>query len=197
MEAVLEVWTPAGVRATGLDGARVVIGQSPQSDLALPFDPSVSRSHAVLEDFAGSWTIRDLGSRNGTYVNTERIVGDRALHDGDEIRIGAVRIVFRSPVTRHQTATEEIQPPPILTNRERDVLRELCRPLLLGGLLEEPATVSEIASCLVVSESAVKKHLAHLYAKFQLYDSLRTRSRLAHHAIRRGAITRAQLTTPS
>lgn len=43
-----------------------------------------------------------------------------------------MRIVFRSPVTRHQTAIEEVQPPPILTNRESDVLRELCRPLLVG-----------------------------------------------------------------
>lgn len=197
MAAVLEVWTPAGIRATPLEGSRVVVGQSSESDIVLSFDPTVSRVHAVLEGFAGHWAIRDLGGRNGTYVNTERILGDRVLHDGDEIRVGSVRAIYRENSARHQSRTEESQTPPPLTNRERDVLRELCRPLLQQGLLEEPATVAEIAGRLVVTQSAVKKHLGHLYEKFELYDSLRTRSRLAHQAIRRGAITVAQLKTSS
>ena len=67
---------------------------------------------------------------------------------------------------------------------------ELCRPVLEGSLLSEPASVQQIADALVVTQSAVKKHLVRLYDKFGLSDDAnRRRGRLAGEAVRRGAVT--------
>jgi pSer/pThr/pTyr-binding forkhead associated (FHA) protein len=134
----------------------------------------------------------DLGSRNGTHVNGERIFGPRSLHAGDEIMIGATRVVFRDDGGRKQSTTLAAQPAPELTHREHQILLALCRPVLSGDLLTEPASVRTIAAELVVSEDAVKKHLRRLYEKFHI-DERPARGRLANEAIRRGAVALGDL----
>ncbi|HEU4910345.1 MAG TPA: FHA domain-containing protein, partial [Actinomycetes bacterium] len=58
----------------------------------------MSRLHAVLERIAGTWTVWDEGmSRNGTFVNDERVLGRRRLHDGDRVRMGRSLMTFRKP----------------------------------------------------------------------------------------------------
>lgn len=75
--------------------ARVTIGRSPGSDLLLTEDDEVSRLHAVLECVGSHWTILDDGlSRNGTFVNGERLAGRRRLRQGDSIRIGGTKIRY-------------------------------------------------------------------------------------------------------
>ena len=44
--------------------------------------------------------MRDLGSRNGTFVNGGRIIGEHALHSGDEVLLGRLRLVFHSRVVQ-------------------------------------------------------------------------------------------------
>jgi len=59
--------------------------------------PSISRSHAriVVEgELAG---IEDLGSKNGTWLGSRRAEGRLPLTDGDEIRVGEVRLLYRGP----------------------------------------------------------------------------------------------------
>jgi ATP/maltotriose-dependent transcriptional regulator MalT len=93
-----------------------------------------------------------------------------------------------------RTVTEAEAASPPLTAREHDVLAVLCRPLLDRDLFTEPASIREIADDLVVSEAAVKQHLANLYAKFEVAEGVsHRRSRLANDALRRGAITLADL----
>lgn len=151
----------------------------------------MSQLHAVVERYPSGWCVRDVGSRNGTYLNGDRIVGDHVLRPGDEIRAGETRIVFRlasSSAPRAETAAA--QGAPELTRREREVLVALCRPVLERTLLNEPATIRAIAAELVISESAVKKHLQRLYDKFDIFESdERRRGRLVSDAIRRGAVT--------
>jgi DNA-binding CsgD family transcriptional regulator len=70
----------------------------------------------------------------------------------------------------------------------------LCRTVLEGAAFTEPASIREIAETLVVSEAAVKQHLAHLYDKFGIQGGgERRRVRLANEALRRGAVTIAVL----
>ncbi len=70
----------------------------------------------------------------------------------------------------------------------------LCRPLLARDLFTEPASIKELAAELVVSEAAVKQHLANLYAKFEIGEErTHRRTRLANEAIQRGAVTIADL----
>ncbi len=60
-------------------------------------DPSVSRPHARLELHTGAWVLIDLGSSNGTFVNTTPVTEKgRALRDGDVITFGSTVCLFRS-----------------------------------------------------------------------------------------------------
>jgi hypothetical protein len=71
---------------------RVRIGRSEEGEIVL-VDPSVSRSHAVVELDSRGAIVRDLHSTNGTYVNGRRIEAER-LRDGDELRFGNTRMRF-------------------------------------------------------------------------------------------------------
>jgi DNA-binding NtrC family response regulator len=71
----------------------------PDADLALHLDRRMSRSHAEVIRLRGELVIRDLRSRNGTWVNGER-VRHRSLRDGDIIRIGSLALVVRWLTTR-------------------------------------------------------------------------------------------------
>jgi DNA-binding NarL/FixJ family response regulator len=127
-------------------------------------------------------------------VNGERIWSSRRLRHGDEVRIGQTRLIFRDPFGAGGTETEVEEGPPALTVRERDVLVSLCRPLLDRDMFTEPASTRAIADDLVITQAAVKQHLANLYGKFGVAasDSNR-RSRLANEALRRGAVSLTQL----
>jgi DNA-binding NarL/FixJ family response regulator len=139
--------------------------------------------------------VRDLGSRNGTFVNGGRIIGERALHSGDEIVLGRFRLLFHGPAGGKETAA--IAEPPPLTPREREVLRALCRPLLTGDAFTEPASIRAIAVELVVSEAAVKQHLSRLYDKFDVgAHGERRRVQLANAAVARGAVRFGDLRRP-
>jgi DNA-binding CsgD family transcriptional regulator len=193
MGGYLEVWTPAGRELVSLEAGRLTLGTDPANDLALPADPTLSRLHAVLERYEAGWCVRDLGSRNGTFVNGQRIWSERSLRPGDELRVGATRLVYRGEEPGGKS-TQASEPPPELTRREREVLVVLCRTVLGGAAFTEPASIREIADALVVSEAAVKQHLGHLYDKFGIHGGgERRRVRLANEALRRGAVTMAGL----
>ncbi|MBI4231562.1 MAG: FHA domain-containing protein [Planctomycetes bacterium] len=68
------------------------IGRDKDNDLFLN-ETQVSRRHSVLARSADGFVLRDLGSTNGTYVNGRRIT-ESVLADGDQIVIGATRLVF-------------------------------------------------------------------------------------------------------
>jgi DNA-binding CsgD family transcriptional regulator len=190
MGAYLEVWTAAGQQLVALEAGRVTLGADPANDLALAADPTLSRQHAVLERYGAGWCVRDLDSRNGTFVNGQRVWREHPLRPGDELRLGATRLVYRSDQPSGGKATQASEPPPQLTRREREVLLVLCRTVLAGAAFTEPASIREIADALVVTEAAVKQHLGHLYDKFGIHGGgERRRVRLANEALRRGAVT--------
>lgn len=193
MGAYLQVRRAEGLEAFALDAAKVTLGKAAGNTLVVDCDRTVSRLHAVLEPFPTGWCIRDLASRNGTFVNGERVVGERPLRAGDEIRVGKTTFTFRLDQPAAQdTATEIGKPPPDLTPREREVLISLCQPVVEGDVFTEPASVREVAEALFVSEAAVKQHLLRLYDKFELPEGSRRRARLANEAVRRGAVQLAE-----
>ena len=191
----LEVREGGRSRILAMDGDRVTIGKAPSNDVALTEDGRLSRLHAVLERFEAGWCIRDLGSRNGTYVNGRRIWDTHPLHTGDEVVVGQTTLVFRWPGQDAGTGTTDSSlPQPDLTRRERDVLLALCRPIVSGDVFTEPASIRDVAADLRVTEGAVKQHLAHLYDKFGLFEAReRRRVRLANEALHRGIVTLGDL----
>ena len=77
---------------------RITIGRGPSNDVGLPWDGDVSRVHAELVRIADDWAVVDDGlSRNGTFVNGERVERRRRLRDGDELRCGRTSLRFYAP----------------------------------------------------------------------------------------------------
>jgi adenylate cyclase len=66
------------------------LGRHPSNTVQL-LDKIVSKEHCILERRPNGFTLRDLGSLNGTYINGERVVGEQDLKHGDDIALGATR----------------------------------------------------------------------------------------------------------
>ena len=79
---------------------RLTIGRAPGCDLPIAWDEGISRAHAQLERLGQSdWAVVDDGlSRNGSFLNGERLRQRRRLADGDLLRLGDTSIVFRAPL---------------------------------------------------------------------------------------------------
>ncbi|HEY4700815.1 MAG TPA: FHA domain-containing protein, partial [Streptosporangiaceae bacterium] len=75
-----------------LDSELTTAGRHPDSDIFLD-DVTVSRRHAEFYRSGTRFTVRDVGSLNGTYVNRERIE-ETDLSGGDEVQVGKFRLVF-------------------------------------------------------------------------------------------------------
>ena len=74
-----------------LDGDSTTVGRHPSSDIFLD-DVTVSRRHAEFLREGTSFSVRDVGSLNGTYVNGQRI-DSSPLATGDEVQVGKFRLV--------------------------------------------------------------------------------------------------------
>jgi predicted component of type VI protein secretion system len=172
---------------------RVAIGRRSASDIALPWDAEVSRLHCELQWVGGEWTVADAGlSRNGTFVGEERLTERRRLRDGDVIRAGSTRLVFRDGAASGSAArTIEAAADPALAplnERQRAILAALARPFVDAPGLAAPATNREIADAVHLSVDAVKGHLRVLYQRYGL-DALpqhEKRVRLAERALQDG-----------
>jgi hypothetical protein len=75
-----------------LEQPTTTIGRHPDSDVFLD-DITVSRRHVVVEKGTEGYTLRDVGSLNGTYVNRKR-VDEAQLRYGDDVQIGRYRLSF-------------------------------------------------------------------------------------------------------
>lgn len=196
MPSHLEVWKPSGRQLIPLGTERVTVGKSSSNVVSLNDDSTVSRLHAVLENLGYAWSIRDVGSRNGTYINGEKISTERVLRSGDELRVGKSKLVFwevrdadEVTVGEATVSVAPTRPAPRLTPRELEVLVVLCRPLVSGDPFPEAVSVKQMAHELFVTEAAIKQHLQNLYDKFAIPPEGERRVRLANEAIRRGAVT--------
>lgn len=175
----------------GPDLASAVVGRAATSDVPIGWDDRVSRTHARMERIGGEWAIEDDGlSRNGTYVNEERVRGRRRLRDGDMVRAGHTTLVFRTPSAGASSLTEpesRLAAAPALSDAQRRVLDALGRPCLAQSGPLTPATNDQIASELHLSVDAVKAHLRQLYRRFDVEDLPQIQKRTALVRIALGA----------
>jgi hypothetical protein len=173
----------------------LTLGRRPEADLALTWDPEVSRLHAELECKAGEWTLCDDGySQNGTYVNGLRVHGRRRLADGDLVRVGQTTMAYCDPTVSGLGVTlapGELGAAPKFSDQQQRILRALCRPLLGDGEGIKPADDAAIATAVGIPEDVVTTELDHLARGFGL-DQLPTadqRAEVALLALRSGLVT--------
>ncbi len=85
------------------------VGRTPANTIALR-DVSVSAKHAQVVRTAEGFVIEDVGSRNGTFVNSEKLTEKRLLADGDLVRLGKIILTFNlaTDVQRKQSTEREM-----------------------------------------------------------------------------------------
>jgi FHA domain-containing protein len=155
------------------------VGRQAANDIPLPWDTEVSRVHAVLEPVGSEWTLVDDGlSRNGSFVNGERVRGRRRLADGDLVLLGHTMLVYAAAAIPDSVPTDAARDgaPPALSPAQRRVLAALCRPALDHGFAGPPSN-REIAAELFVSVDTVKSHLHALFDLFGVEDMPQNRKR--------------------
>jgi pSer/pThr/pTyr-binding forkhead associated (FHA) protein len=187
--------------ALGRGGQTRTLGRRAEMDLSIPWDSEVSGLHAEFQGLGGEWTLVDDGlSRNGTFVNGERMGGRQRLRDGDCIRVGRTTIAYNTarPTSGRldETVTSgDVPELPQLSDTQRRVLVALCRPYRDGGSFATPASNQQIASEVFLSVDAVKVHLRTLFNRFELGDlpQNQKRARLAECVVQFGVISLREL----
>src|SRR5205085_3499592 len=104
MSQELLIQCPDGqMRTVPLNGERLSIGRSSAAELCFPEDAGLSRQHFAFENEGEDWTVQDLGSKNGTFVNNIPLKARLILKPGDRITAGHLVIVY-SPADGHPNA---------------------------------------------------------------------------------------------
>jgi two-component system, NtrC family, sensor kinase len=87
-----------------IDTDNICIGRGDQNDVIIP-EPRVSGSHAEIFSSDGNFFIRDLGSTNGTFVNTNPVT-ETQLHEGDRIELGDIALLFQIDIPGEKALEE-------------------------------------------------------------------------------------------
>lgn len=153
-------------------GAKSIIGRNHDNALVV-LAASVSREHAELKQSDAGWHVRDLGSRNGTFVDGTRVQGRVVLGDRIRLGVGDVKLWFLADA-RHEPST----PPSVVTASAGGGLvryrisAETIELLLVGG--SDQVAGGALLSRATGSESWVERSLAPL--EYQLVRALCVRA---------------------
>src|SRR5438105_8762972 len=93
----LVVYEPNGhTRIIPIATGRVSLGRAATNDLSYPEDSGLSRQHLVIERVGSDLVLRDLGSKNGTELNSQKVTGNNVLRPGDKVKAGRLTIEYRN-----------------------------------------------------------------------------------------------------
>src|SRR5437879_3124302 len=93
----LVVYEPTGgTQILPIAVGRVSLGRAATNDLSYPEDSGLSRQHLVIERVGPDLVLRDLGSKNGTELNSQRVTGNNVLRPGDKVKAGRLTIEYRN-----------------------------------------------------------------------------------------------------
>jgi len=91
----LVITCPDGqIKTVPLGGVRLSVGRSSAAEISFPEDAGLSRQHFAFEPEGDDWTVQDLGSKNGTFVNNIPLKARLVLRPGDRITAGHITVVF-------------------------------------------------------------------------------------------------------
>ncbi len=116
----------------------LTIGRLRGSDVVID-DRLASRRHAEIEKKRGQYVVNDCGSRNGTFVNGQRISEPHMLRDGDEIQIGLeFKALYIDPEATRALPTEVI-----VLSRGLEIDRERREVWVRGKRLTRPVSKAQ------------------------------------------------------
>lgn len=161
-----------------LDRLPARIGRSTECEVRLPADPTVSRVHAVISATGQGLQVTDAGSRNGTFVNGQRLEDAGAPFTvSDRIRIGPYVLAMEGD---DQAETLEASGPDTLRLRIETGLSP--REMEVIALVAQGCTDQQVAQRLVLSVKTVRSHLDRIRDK----TGCRRRPELARFAFEHG-----------
>jgi pSer/pThr/pTyr-binding forkhead associated (FHA) protein len=181
------------------DTTTLRIGRGSGCDVRLPWDERVSRVHAEVLLVGHDWTLVDDGlSRNGTFLNGERLNGRRRLRDGDTFVLGSTSFRYRdmgAATSQRTLVGEQLVTSASLSPTQRQIVVALCRPYKNDVPYATPASNQQIADELFLSVDAVKTHLRTLFQKFKIEDLPQNQKRvkLVERVLGLGIVSRRDL----
>lgn len=113
----------------------MIIGRDPECDFPIN-EYVISRRHAKVLKRWGGIILRDLESKNGTFLNNRRVV-EEYLHDGDRIALGTIVLMFRNPSEINLAHLEQLKP----KNKPAQI-----KPSEIPGLEKEATAEEEVGS---------------------------------------------------
>lgn len=177
---LFELTTSSGVSRIPARGTALRVGRSADNDIVVDHEPTVSRQHAELIHDGDGWTVRDLGSHNGTHINGVRLPAQRAhpFTADDVVGFGSATMRVLAGVDNEVMtvedagAAEAYRVLTALSQREREVLA-----MVASGRTDE-----QVATALFISVKTVHSHLDRIRDK----TGLRRRAELTRLAVRLG-----------
>jgi pSer/pThr/pTyr-binding forkhead associated (FHA) protein len=103
--------SPSRALPLAVAGRAYVVGRAETCSLSLAVE-ELSREHAAFVRREDAVVVRDLGSKNGVVVAGARVVGERALSDGDVVELGPVSLTLEDPASRYLRELAELPPQP-------------------------------------------------------------------------------------
>ncbi len=94
-----------------LDRERFTLGRASSNELCYPDDAGLSRQHLALEKTGESWSVRDLGSKNGTFVNGTRITAPHPLGPNDRVTAGHLTLQFANRTPTYDRTVMFVETP--------------------------------------------------------------------------------------
>ena len=156
-----------------IPGKTTTIGRASTNQIVLS-DDRCSRTHAEVYYNSGDWYVRDLNSRNGTYLNADPVTTDTRLEVGQILRIGKTLLYF---VENVQQAYAKSSAPLPLTDPQMTIgvngAGETTAMWMLCGLSYPTEGSGTVAGFDVMTEGEqIKRHIGYMSQRFSLYEDL-------------------------
>lgn len=111
-------------RSLELRGEEVTIGRSSNNTVSIPANRHLSRRHLSVAEEDGRWVVKNLGAKNGLFVNGQRVDDRRWLKPGDEITATGLRVVFQEGEAAGASTDEEDTAQSVITTSVVNLLPE-------------------------------------------------------------------------
>ena len=155
-EGKLLIHTPhEGSKVLAIETGSISLGRAATNDLCYPDDTGLSRQHLLIGRVGPDLIVTDLGSKNGTELNSSPLTGSRTLRLGDRIKAGRVTIEYSGGDAKPPSGTVIfVDPGPSATGSESVIATNL--QSVLGGTAPGSAAFAALSSSRRVVDALIR-----------------------------------------